>query len=154
MADQTHSEGSTLSDNESSNKSEAMSEQQEKPDLVPIESLPEPLAWRHILFRSSANSLYLTMTMFISMLTYGLMVIFFVPVEWLAEEGWQVFDSINALLYLAVVSMLLFPCSLIFQLLIAGMVQNFKRYKWQMEFGGFGIAILLCILFFWPGYFL
>lgn len=143
-----------MSESESSNKHDAMSEQQEKPNLVPIESLPEPLAWRHILFRSSANSLYLTMTMFISMLTYGLMVIFFVPVEWLSEGDWQVFDSINALLYLAVVSMLLFPCSLIFQLLIAGMVQNFKRYKWQMELGGFGIAILLCILFFWPGYFL
>ena len=121
------------------------------------ETEPPPhkqLAWRHVLFRASANSVYLATTMFISVLLYGLLVIFFVPTDWLVEKDWQVFKSLGALVYLMVISLIFFPVSLAFQLLIAGMVQDFKRYKWQMEIGGLAAALLLCILFFWPGYFL
>jgi hypothetical protein len=121
---------------------------------LPLDHAPAPLAWRHVLFRASANSLYLTSTMLISMLIYGLLVIFLVPVEWLEESNWPVFESISALLYLTFVSLLFFPVSLVFQLLIAGMLKDFRRYKWQTELIGLSIAILFCICFFWPGYFL
>ncbi len=131
----------------------AKNEAEDKPQ-VEIDQLPEPLAWRHILFRASANSLYLTSTMWISIAIYGLLVIFAVPVEWLEERNWEVFKSIGALAYLLMISLLFFPMSLVFQLLIAGMVAEFKRCKWQLELGGLLTAILLCIFFFWPGYFL
>jgi hypothetical protein len=126
----------------------------EKSSATDESPLKKPLAMRHVVFRASSNSFYLTITMFTTVLLYGICVIFLVPVEWLQEQNWDVFKSIKALFYLMMTTLLVFPISLLFQLLIAGMVREFKRCKWQMELGGLAAGLLLCSLFFWPGWFL
>ena len=109
---------------------------------------------RSLVFKASSNSLVFSLTMFFGLLIYGLMVLFIVPTAWLEEKNWQVVSSLNALLYLFIVSVVFFPVSLLFQLMVGGLVQDFKKYTWQMELAGLCIALLMALLFYWPGYWL
>ena len=101
---------------------------------------------------ASSNAFVFSLTMLFALLIYSLMVLFIVPVEWLKDSQWQVFPSLEFLLYMLGVCLAFFPLVLIFQLMIAGLVKNFKKYTWQMEAGGLAMAFLLGGLFFWPGY--
>ena len=101
---------------------------------------------------ASSNAFIFSLTMLFALLIYSLMVMFIVPVEWLIDSQWQVFPSLGLLLYMLCVCLAFFPLVLIFQLMIAGLVKNFKKYTWQMEAGGLAMAFLLGGLFFWPGY--
>jgi len=109
---------------------------------------------RSLVFKASSNSLVLSLTMLVALLIYGLMVLFVVPTTWLEQRNWQVVASLNALLYMFVVSIIFFPISLVFQLMIGGLVQDFKKCTWQMELAGLCFALIMGILFYWPGYWL
>lgn len=130
-----------------------MEEDRVLPEEKPMaEEQQEKMKGGRILVTASSNAFVFSMTMLFSLMIYSLMVLFIVPVEWLEEARWQVVPSLWALLYMLCVCLAFFPLVLIFQLMIAGMLQNFKKYTWQMEAGGLVAACLLGGLFFWPGY--
>ena len=128
----------------------------EKPSVGEQNHLSEKNAVKKssVLYLASSNSLVFSVTMLVSLLLFGMIVLFVVPTQWLEERQWQVMPALHSLFYMFGISIIFYPVSLLFQLMIAGMVQEFKKYTWQMEFAGLSFALILGVCFFWPGYLL
>ena len=89
-------------------------------------------------------------SMLVSSVIYALFVIYFVPTDVLENEKWQVFSAFEHLGVIILVSMIMMPFVILFQL-ITGVCLSRKRFL--IECIAFLLSILFCALFFWPGVF-
>ncbi len=89
-------------------------------------------------------------SMLVSSVIYAFFIIYFVPTDVLESEGWQVFSAFEHLGVIMLVSMIMMPFVVLFQL-ITGVCLSRKRFL--IECIAFLLSVLFCALFFWPGIF-
>ena len=90
-------------------------------------------------------------SMLVSSVIYALFVIYFVPTEILENEQWSVFLAFEHLGVIMMVSMIVMPFVVLFQL-ITGVCLAKKRFL--IECIALLLSVLFCALFFWPGIFI
>jgi hypothetical protein len=90
-------------------------------------------------------------SMLVSSVIYALFVVYFVPTEVLENEQWSVFLAFEHLGIIMMVSVIIMPFVVLFQL-ITGVCLAKKRFL--IECIAFLLSVLFCTLFFWPGIFI
>ena len=103
-------------------------------------------------FMSSVYSATLfSASMLVTAAVYALVVVFFIPTTSLESEQWLVFSAFEHLGIIMLVSVILMPFVILFQL-ITGVCLVKRRLA--VECIAFLLSVLFCALFFWPGVFI
>ncbi|WDE96727.1 hypothetical protein PQO03_01955 [Lentisphaera profundi] len=90
-------------------------------------------------------------SMLVTAAVYALVVVFFIPTASLESEQWLVFSAFEHLGIIMLVSVILMPFVILFQL-ITGVCLVKRRLA--VECVAFLLSVLFCALFFWPGIFI
>ena len=96
------------------------------------------------------SGLLFSSSMIIGAVIYAFGVIFFVPTKALESAEWQVFPAFQHLWVILIVSMVILPFVVLFQL-ITGVCLSQKRF--MIECLGVLLSVLFCVFFFWPAIF-
>ena len=89
-------------------------------------------------------------TVAVGIMLYVSCVIFLMPTHYLEESQWDVMRALLSVKMMISFSLFLLPFVVLLQL-VTGM--NFVRRKIVMEFCAVLFSVLICTLFFWPGWF-
>ena len=103
------------------------------------------------LMSSIYSALLFSSSMIIGAVIYAVGVIFFVPTNVLESADWQVFPAFQHLWVILIVSVVMMPFVVLFQL-ISGLCLSKKRF--MVECLGLLLSLLFCIFFFWPAIFI
>ena len=103
------------------------------------------------LMSSIYSALLFSSSMIIGAIIYAIGVIFFVPTHILEAADWQVFPAFEHLWVILIVSVVMMPFVVLFQL-ITGFCLSKKRFI--VECLGVLLSLLFCVFFFWPAIFI
>lgn len=103
------------------------------------------------LMSSIYSAVLFSSSMIVGAVIYAIGVIFFVPTEVLEATNWQVFPAFEHLSVILLVSLVMMPFVVLFQL-ITGFCLSKKRFV--VECLGVLLSLLFCVFFFWPAIFI